>query len=50
MDNDAKIIITSGFTEDYRIQDLMKSGCEGFIQKPFNLTLLSKKIMNALNN
>ena len=50
MDTDVKIFITSGFTEDYRIQNLMKSGCEGFIQKPFNLTLLSKKILNALNN
>ena len=50
MDNDVKILITSGYTEDYRIRELIKQGCEGFIQKPFNLTVLSKKILNALNN
>jgi CheY-like chemotaxis protein len=50
MDDDVKIIITSGYTEDYRVRELIKHGCEGFIEKPFNMTLLSKKILNALNN
>ena len=50
MDNDAKILITSGYTEDFRIWKLINHGCEGFLQKPFNLMVLSKKIMNALNN
>jgi CheY-like chemotaxis protein len=50
LDRDVKILITSGYTEDYRIRELIYKGCYGFIQKPFNLTLLSKKILNALNN
>jgi CheY-like chemotaxis protein len=45
-----KIIITSGYTEDYRIRELISQGCDGFIQKPFNLLALSEKIMRALNN
>jgi CheY-like chemotaxis protein len=50
MDNNIKIIITSGYTDDFRIRELIKHGCEGFIQKPFSLIMLSQKIMNALNN
>ena len=47
---DVKILITSGYTEDYRIQELISQGCDGFIQKPFSLTVLSEKILKALNN
>jgi CheY-like chemotaxis protein len=50
MDNDVKILITSGYTEAFRIRKLINHGCEGFIQKPFNLMVLSQKILNALNN
>ena len=50
IDVDVKILITSGYTEDYRIRELISQGCDGFIQKPFNLMVLSKKIMKALNN
>ena len=47
---DLKIILTSGYTEDYGIRELVKQGCNDFLQKPFNLRILSKKIKNALNN
>ena len=50
IDVDVKILITSGYTEDYRIRELISQGCDGFIQKPFNLMVLSEKIMKALNN
>ena len=50
MDSDVRILITSGYTEDYRIRELIKHGCHGFIQKPFNLIALSEKVTNALNN
>jgi two-component system cell cycle sensor histidine kinase/response regulator CckA len=45
-----RIILTSGFTEDYRIRQLVKQGCKGFLQKPFDLKILSQKIRDALNN
>ncbi len=47
---DAKILITSGYTEDYRIRELISQGCNGFIQKPFSLMVLSERIRKALNN
>lgn len=47
---DVKILITSGYTEDYRIRELINQGCNGFIPKPFNLIVLSEKIIKALNN
>ena len=49
IDADVKILITSGYTEDYRIRELISQGCNGFIQKPFNLMVLSDKISKALN-
>ena len=45
-----RIILTSGFTEDYRIREFVKQGCKGFLQKPFDLKILSQKIRDALNN
>jgi CheY-like chemotaxis protein len=50
LDSDVKILITSGYTEDFRIRKLLDNGCEGYIQKPFNLMALSQKILNALEN
>ena len=47
---DLKIIITSGYTEDYGIRELEKQGCEGFLQKPFDVKVLLQKIRDALNN
>jgi CheY-like chemotaxis protein len=47
---DLKIILTSGFAEDYRIREMAKQGCDGFLQKPFDLKVLSQKIRDALNN
>ena len=47
---DLKIILTSGYTEDYSIRELTKQGCAAFLQKPFNIKALSQKIRDALNN
>lgn len=50
IDANVKILIASGYTEDSRIRDLLKRGCEGFIQKPFTLDHLSKKVSMILEN
>ena len=50
INSDLRIILTSGFAEDYRIRELLKQGCKGFLQKPFDLTILSQKIKGALKN
>jgi CheY-like chemotaxis protein len=49
MNADLKIILTSGYTEDFGIRELVKKGCNDFLQKPFDLKILSKKIKNTLN-
>ena len=49
INTDLKIIITSGFTEDYGIRELIEQGCVGFLKKPFNAKTLSQKIRDALN-
>jgi two-component system cell cycle sensor histidine kinase/response regulator CckA len=48
--SDVKVLIASGYTEDQRIREMFKQGCIGFIQKPFNVNLLSEKVITALKN
>ena len=46
--SDVKVLITSGYTDDQRIREMFKQGCIGFIQKPFSINTLSKKIAKVL--
>jgi CheY-like chemotaxis protein len=48
--SDVKVIIASGFAEDQRVRDMYEQGCIGFIQKPFSINVLSKKVSKALKN
>jgi CheY-like chemotaxis protein len=45
-----KVLIASGYAKDQKIREMMEQGCSGFIQKPFSIDSLSKKIMNVLND
>lgn len=47
---EVKILIASGYTDDQRIREMLAQGCDGFIQKPFSIKILSQKINTALNN
>ena len=48
--SDVKVLIASGYNEDQQIRDMFEQGCIGFIQKPFSINVLSKKITKALKN
>jgi len=48
--SDVKVLIASGYTDDRRIREMFKQGCMGFIEKPFSINTLSKKIAKALKN
>ncbi len=46
---DIKVLIASGYNVDFQAASLLKKGCNGFIQKPYNLNKLSKKLRKILN-
>ncbi len=46
----AKILLSSGYSLDDRASAIMKQGCNGFIQKPFNLKKISHKIREILDS
>ncbi len=44
----AKVIVCSGYDQDGSTQELLDAGADGFLQKPFTLSQLSKKINQVL--
>lgn len=47
-DSGAKILISSGYEKNEKVELLLTSGAAGFLQKPFELEELTKGINNAL--
>ncbi len=45
-----KVLMSSGFTKDDRIQDLINMGLEDFIQKPYDYIELSEKVSHIINS
>jgi len=45
---DAKVLLSSGYSIDGQAADIIKRGCDGFIQKPFGLRELSGRIREVL--
>ncbi len=43
-----KILLSSGYSVSEQVQEILNRGCDGFIQKPFNLNGLSKKLRQIL--
>ncbi|MCP4606598.1 MAG: response regulator [Proteobacteria bacterium] len=46
----AKILIFSGYYKDEKVDELLKKGASGFIQKPFDIRSLSDEVKKALNS
>lgn len=46
---DVKVILSSGYSDEGRTQEILKKGCKGFIQKPFNLIDFSQKLRTVLD-
>jgi PAS domain S-box-containing protein len=46
---DVKALLSSGYSIDGGAQEILDRGCNGFIQKPFNLKDLSQKIREILD-
>jgi two-component system, cell cycle sensor histidine kinase and response regulator CckA len=46
---DVKVLLSSGYSIDGKARDILGRGCNGFIQKPFNMKDLSRKIVEILS-
>ena len=47
---DVKILLSSGYSVDGQATNILKRGCDGFIQKPFNMNQLAEKILKIMPN
>ena len=46
---DIKVLLSSGYSINGGATDILNRGCNGFIQKPFNLNQISRKIREILD-
>jgi DNA-binding NtrC family response regulator len=46
---DVKVLLSSGYSINGEASEILKRGCNGFIQKPFSIKDLSKKIRDILD-
>lgn len=46
---DIKVLLSSGYGINGQATEILNRGCHGFLQKPFNMRTLSKKIRNVLD-
>ena len=49
IDGDVKVILSSGYSIEGKAKEIMDRGCSGFIQKPFAMEELSRKVREALD-
>jgi DNA-binding NtrC family response regulator len=50
IDPSVKVILASGYSLEGQAADILKQGCAGFIQKPFNIGAVSRKIRAVLDS
>jgi two-component system cell cycle sensor histidine kinase/response regulator CckA len=46
--SNSKVLLSSGYSIDGSPREIMAQGCNGFVQKPFNLNDLSKNLKEIL--
>ena len=49
-DPGVKVLLSSGYSLDGQAQEILDRGCDGFVQKPFDLEALSRKIRGILDS
>ncbi|MBW2615018.1 MAG: response regulator [Deltaproteobacteria bacterium] len=47
---DVKVLLSSGYSINGQATQILEQGCNGFIQKPFNMKGLSQKLREILDN
>jgi CheY-like chemotaxis protein len=48
INSEVRALLASGYSIDGEAQTILDNGCRGFIQKPFSLAALSKKILEVI--
>ena len=49
IDPDVKVLLSSGFSQNDQAARILEKGCNGFIQKPFKIQLLSQTIRKIIH-
>jgi CheY-like chemotaxis protein len=49
INSELKVLLSSGYSIDGQASEIMKRGCDGFIQKPFNIKQVSQKLRGILD-
>ncbi len=50
IDSELKVLLASGYSSDGHATEILERGCNGFIQKPFNVRKLSQKIREIIES
>ena len=50
IDPDVKVLLSSGYSINGQATKILRRGCDGFIQKPFNMNQLAEKVQQILVN
>ena len=50
INHDVKVLLASGFCVDGKTTEMLQKGCKDYIQKPYNMAILSKKISSLLDD
>ena len=50
INSDIKVLLSSGYSINSQARKILDRGCNGFIQKPFNIEELSQQIRDTLDN
>ena len=46
---DIKVLLSSGYSIDGQATEILERGCNGFIQKPFDIKQLAKRMREILD-
>jgi len=49
INSEIRVLLSSGYSINGQAQEIMDRGCNGFIQKPFQLENLSRKVREMLD-
>lgn len=50
IDPSIKVLLSSGYSINGQATQILQRGCDGFIQKPFNMNQLAEKIQRVLTS